>query len=174
MSPDISEIGRLVMTLTTPDRSDGEESVPWTEQLVVLEGLRPNWHYEIRLCWPATMPTAFDLRVLDDLGVHHHLNTKPTLLHANMTKATTHRYLLIKARPDFVTPQKLSSAPAVTFELILDPLAFGVLPKSLLPVLGWLALAILVGLNLVLPLIHALLDEIVHGQRQKMVRIKSQ
>jgi hypothetical protein len=56
LSPDASHIGRKRMTLTLPVKSDSQASSPeWTEQLIVLENVRPRWHYEVRLCWPATV-----------------------------------------------------------------------------------------------------------------------
>jgi hypothetical protein len=122
------------------------------------------------------MPSDIELQTLDDLAVHQYLGQQPVLLKATDAPRTLpYRYLLVKVRPNFVTPRGHAVNEAtLAFELVLDPLAFGLLPKSIIPVLGWLAVALIVGTHLVLPSLHARLDEIVHGQRQKVVRIKSQ
>lgn len=46
--------------------------------------------------------------------------------------------------------------PTITFHLILDPLLFGVLPQSVVPILWWIGGAIVLGLWAVKPVIGML------------------
>lgn len=119
------------------------------------------------------MPTTFDLKVVDLAGyieeTHSVLTDLPTLVHGSQM------FLRVLATPDFVSPyQKLmSTTPKVKFELVLDPLLFGCVPRSILPNLGLLLMTGVLGWKFATRRALDTIDDLVQIKRQKIVRIKT-
>lgn len=119
------------------------------------------------------MPTQFDLKVL---SVEDYVEVTGS---DSSTVKKHHRhsqmFLQLTASPDFVShlPSLMTQTPIVRFELVLDPLIFGVLPRSIVPTVLLIGVTAMLGYSLVCPVILRLIEEITRGQRQKMVRIKT-
>lgn len=117
------------------------------------------------------MPTVFDVTVNEtnpNAAIQQFASARNTTQHDTSTT-----FLRIAARPDFVShkPEIMASMPIVRFEIILDPLLLGVIPFSILGTLLLILATTLVGLKLIYPLILSILDDIIRGNRQKVVRI---
>ncbi|ORY51205.1 hypothetical protein BCR35DRAFT_310697 [Leucosporidium creatinivorum] len=87
--------------------------------------LQRDWQLEtrsVRLCWPASHPTDFDLQVY----------TSP-----DSSQVPPPLYLAISASPSFVAfPSAEISSPFVPFTLLLEPAHLGGVPESTLPLIG--------------------------------------
>ncbi|KAL2265510.1 hypothetical protein VTJ83DRAFT_6610 [Remersonia thermophila] len=114
---------------------------------IVLDGLTPGQRYEVRVCWPATQPTAFALKTYAPSTVY----STPALLSSlqdysasrqpsNTTAPRKHGpnsgsllLLQILAAADFFTTDAslMTLPPPVDADVILDPYLANVLPRSL-------------------------------------------
>jgi len=149
----------LNASFPTDDKPHGEET--WT----LLEGLNPGQRYELRLCWLATQPTAFQLQtytlaeafesgdLITSLTVHAYARrarlTLPesNVLQANRFKAVTDPtetsllFLRVQAAADYFSLNKtlMEHVPPVHVDLILDAYLWNVFPQSLVPTAGYIA-----------------------------------
>ncbi|KAJ8608183.1 hypothetical protein MRB53_039781 [Persea americana] len=113
IGPVDSRVGTLVYEL---NMTQGRHAMQWFS----VENMGFNWHYELRLCWPAIMPTEFEINIfsVEDYITIHDLDASRTQVKDNSTQMM----LLISATPDFVTHLPDMSDTTVKFELVLDPL----------------------------------------------------
>eukprot|EP00898_Chlorokybus_atmophyticus_P001962 jgi/Chlat1/2767/Chrsp187S02942 len=128
-----------------------------------IEGVKWGAAYEARVCWPASIPTVFDLSVSSThsenqqrLRYRHRrlLNAEKVVFKVDehgrlQDEQGEYIYLLVRARREGVRPSGKPHAPYVEFNLQLDELILGSLPASTLPALAlcvvclafaWLAL----------------------------------
>ncbi|EFR01340.1 hypothetical protein MGYG_04347 [Nannizzia gypsea CBS 118893] len=124
-----------------------------------LEGLVPGQRYEVRVCWLATQPTEFTLstytpseilqspNLLASLAefseLQAHRNQNSTSLGTSIRAAEVTLYLVVDAAADYFTSDKalMANVPPVLVDLILDPYIFNILPTSLVPTLGYVAVS---------------------------------
>jgi len=116
--------------------------------------LDDRWHsyssFTLRLSWLASHPTDFSIHIYDVEQVSAHLGL---VLQAEAFPPRRVKYACIQAIDTGVRPSHLpshsnlprSSSTPVPFILILEPLYFGILPRSILPVLAYLALTSIVA-----------------------------
>ncbi|EGZ70591.1 hypothetical protein NEUTE2DRAFT_130590 [Neurospora tetrasperma FGSC 2509] len=127
---------RLNRVFPSADHPRGEDA--W----FLLEGLTDRQRYEVRVCWAATQPTNFYMETYTPKEVI----TTPHLAGSLMG------YL------PAVSPQSQHSAdyftsnaslmlhpPPVDVDIILDPFLFNVLPRSLVPTIGWIIIVAVAG-----------------------------
>ncbi|KAL4802748.1 hypothetical protein BDV18DRAFT_60655 [Aspergillus unguis] len=136
-----------------------------TDSWYLLENLNPGQRYEVRICWLATQPTAFDLstytlhEILEDRSLlsaislysSSRLATPP--LQAGLTSknqrggsANTDTssdsvlLLRISAAADYFSLDQtlMENVPPVLADVILDPFLGNVFPKSLVPTACWI------------------------------------
>lgn len=115
----------------------------------------------------------FDLETFSDTDfadLYNGPHMKITGEHAN-----SQIFLRVRARPDFISHlhEVMRTVPVVKFELILDPLLFGLIPRSLIGIVALVAITALVSYKIVAPKLLQTIEEIIRGKRQKMVRIQS-
>jgi len=131
--------------------SETKESPTCPFELWITLDLAPKeWRkfsrFTLRLSWPASFPADFLVEVYDPRTVlAHYLNSSSTESQLRSSKAPTRRkYARIRiVDTGVLTPS--SSTPSVEpvpFILILEPLYFGVLPASVVPILVFLLLVI--------------------------------
>ena len=143
-------------------------------------GLKPNHYYELRVNWPATHPGKFTLWI-----DHNKDTTLPPALEATTTAPLRRRTLLNAHKEIFqyqeFSKEKLSKQRVQTyghvrvekegiswdvaienrpvlFNLILEEVYFGVLPKSTVPLVVCLVFCIVMGLLFVVPRIELYLQ----------------
>ncbi|KAK4241370.1 hypothetical protein C8A03DRAFT_41197 [Achaetomium macrosporum] len=132
-----------------------------TATWLVLDKLTPNQRYEVRVCWPATQPTAFSLTTfplstvwdspelmaslraysmsrqqLSELAASspsHDDDEVPASSSEREEEASSMLLLRILAAADYFTTDSalMSNVPPVDADIILDPFLFNVLPRSL-------------------------------------------
>jgi hypothetical protein len=156
----------LNASFPTQDAPQGAQS--W----FFLQGLNPGQRYEVRVCWPATQPTSFSLNtftlsetisdsaLMSSLGNFSSANRASyiSINQAQTTNKRSHRlsmipatesvlFLRIFAAADYFTlnTEMMKTVPQVTVDVILDPYLFNILPRSLVPTLGWVAVVAAVG-----------------------------
>lgn len=154
----LPKIGRLVYNLSTPFGDI-------THQSFRLDGLQKDQKYEVRICWPAIMPTKFQMSVIapEEHAENIHVSERDT----------SQMILHIAAEPDFISPRPSVSPPAVIFEIILDPLILGFIPSSLCGIIYLIAITAASSYFLISPLVLKILEQTIRGKRQKIVRIKT-
>lgn len=118
------------------------------------------------------MPTEFRLDIFDveQYTNINRMTPESIILRNNGTQV----FLRLRATPDFVShiPEMMSQAPTVRFELVLDPLIFGVVPRSIVGNIFLISVAIFFGWHLVIPAVLNTIADITRV-RQKIVRIKT-
>jgi len=163
----LSPVIRTFLNASFPTRDAPQGTQSW----FFLQGLNPGQRYEVRVCWLAT-PTSFSLNtftlsetisdsaLMSSLGkfssAHRALyrpinqveTTNKRSHHLSMTTATESvLFLRIFAAADYFTlnTEMMKTVPQVTVDMILDPYLLNILPRSLVPTLGWVAVAGAVG-----------------------------
>lgn len=100
---------RAIRTVLNTSFHEGGE-----EHWIVIDGLKEGSRYEVRICWAATQPTAFDLKLysLEEVEAHSPLLTK-IQKHASAValqdSINTHGSILllrIKAKAAYVSSSK--------------------------------------------------------------------
>ncbi|KAH0610773.1 uncharacterized protein H6S33_011200 [Morchella sextelata] len=132
--------------------------VPFEKQWVLLDHLKPGKRYEVRLCWAATSPTNFHLKlytplqVLSDPGlitslVSYSSRAPPPLRTVDEVDHAVEAprsllYLEIGAVAAYYTPDKyrMENPDSVGVEIILDPYFMNIIPESLFPIIGMITL----------------------------------
>ncbi|KAF8594153.1 hypothetical protein BDV93DRAFT_549305 [Ceratobasidium sp. AG-I] len=130
--------------------------------------------YSLRISWPASIPADFDMEVFTPSELHDLLSSRANSTHQSHSDAQTQTtYARIRARDAGVQSPLITEEsqrrqifkpliplpqdpPIVIFHLILDPLIFSVLPRSVVPILGWLGGAIVLGFWAVKPVTRLL------------------
>ncbi|KAI2467787.1 hypothetical protein F4781DRAFT_297283 [Annulohypoxylon bovei var. microspora] len=130
---------------------------------LILDGLTEGQRYEVRVCWAATQPTQFKIATYElqtvfetpeliselsdyswsrqSLGGEHESQSKSAgnLRTFNSEREASVLFLQILASADYYTMNKtlMRHVPPVHVDIILDPFLLGVLPRSLLPTVGY-------------------------------------
>ncbi|KAJ4137548.1 hypothetical protein NW768_003135 [Fusarium equiseti] len=157
LTPDTSEIRTNLSRVFPPKAKDyASGAATW----VLLDDLKPDQRYEFRVCWAAIQPTGFVLDVfeLDTVwetpeliqsladyassrqGDGTELNEESPRPGEKERKASL-LLLRIKASADYFTDKKslMKNPPPVLVDLILDPYLLNVIPRSLFPTAGYIA-----------------------------------
>ncbi|KAK4455685.1 hypothetical protein QBC34DRAFT_390642 [Podospora aff. communis PSN243] len=134
-----------------PSQSSPQGDATW----LLLDNLQPGRRYEVRICWAATQPTSFTLRTHELSAVFD----SPDLITSLWAYSTTRQpvdatpkphgsgerrssvlFLEILAAADFFTTNTtlMQNPPLVEADIILDPFMFNVLPRSLVPTIGYI------------------------------------
>ncbi|KAB5582561.1 hypothetical protein GE09DRAFT_1211202 [Coniochaeta sp. 2T2.1] len=130
------------------------------ESWFLLDNLTPRQRYEVRVCWPASQPTAFELQtfpvpvvwdtpeLITSLSSYAYSRQRPSseddelLPPSSSTQQAKEEdreasllFLRIRAKADYFTTNAtlMSHPPPVDVDVILDPFVGGVLPRSLVP-----------------------------------------
>ncbi|KAI1460970.1 hypothetical protein F4805DRAFT_416166 [Annulohypoxylon moriforme] len=131
---------------------------------LILDELTEGQRYEVRVCWAATQPTQFKITTYElqtvfetpgliselseyswarqSLGSDHGSQSKPAgnLRISNSEREASVLFLQILSAADYYTVNKtlMRHVPPVHVDIILDPFLLGVLPRSLLPTVGYI------------------------------------
>ncbi|KAK3387180.1 hypothetical protein B0H63DRAFT_151891 [Podospora didyma] len=131
---------------------------------LLLDNLEPGRRYEVRICWAATQPTSFDLSTheLDTVFATPELITslweyttppssssdqKPRIhtpsrhqQQSTSSREASTLLLQISAAADYFSPNAtlMQSVPPVDVDIILDAFVLNVLPRSLVPTVGYI------------------------------------
>ncbi|KAK8094845.1 hypothetical protein PG997_001530 [Apiospora hydei] len=131
---------------------------------LVLDQLTEGQRYEVRVCWAATQPTAFVLNTYELQTVFESAELITELSDYSLTRQNSDRvvhkrhndgsssagrprereasvlFLQILAAADYYTTNKtlMNEVPPVYVDVILDPYVFNLLPRSLLPTIGYI------------------------------------
>ncbi|KAI1659322.1 hypothetical protein F4813DRAFT_28741 [Daldinia decipiens] len=131
---------------------------------LVLDELTEGQRYEVRVCWAATQPTEFriatyELQTLLETpellsGLSEYSQFRRSLHDDSRSQSrstggaqalrserkTSVLFLQILAAADYYTMNKtlMRDVPPVHVDIILDPFIFGLLPRSLLPTVGYI------------------------------------
>ncbi|KAG5642390.1 hypothetical protein DXG03_002848 [Asterophora parasitica] len=150
----------------TPDALD-----PCPHELWILLDLRRDWStyssFTLRLSWPASYPADFSIQLYDPQALLNHFGVDPAQhRHLPTESNSRRRYRYARIRlvdTGVLTPRSSSSDGSkpvpVPFIITLEPLYFRVLPPSVLPVLGFIAVACIVA-GLAVPKIHKYLNSV--------------
>ncbi|KAI0181230.1 hypothetical protein GGR52DRAFT_24635 [Hypoxylon sp. FL1284] len=131
---------------------------------LILDELTVGQRYEVRVCWAATQPTAFRMATYEFQTVfetpeliselseyswsrqslqghqepHHEPSRNPRA--SGSEREASVLFLQILAAADYYTMNKtlMRDVPPVYVDIILDPFVFNVLPRSLLPTVGYI------------------------------------
>ncbi|TWU74900.1 hypothetical protein ED733_003928 [Metarhizium rileyi] len=119
---------------------------------LLLTNLTQSQRYELRVCWSALEPTRFDMEAytLDAVlekpkllrSLSSYMASRPGAQTEKQLSRSSSLLVEIHAAADYFTDDArlMDSPPPVLVDLILDPFLFNVVPQSLLPTLGYLAL----------------------------------
>lgn len=150
LSPDASIIRTDLSRVFpgTDDKALGQST--W----LLLDDLVAGQRYEFRVCWAAIEPTSFtiDIHELDAVqstpklaqSLSEYMSSLDT--HSNAQKPHAHEpvasglLLHIQAAADYYTDDQalMKNPPPVLVDLILDPYLYNVVPRSLVPTVGYL------------------------------------
>jgi len=159
-------LSSLNLDTLTPENSTIRTQLPRSFQTgespgqttwLILDGLAEGQRYELRVCWSAMEPTAFDIETFD---VEHVFETPeliqslsdfaysrigtaadPADVTTNETEQTSSvLFVRIITAADYYSDytELMENPPPVLVDLILDPFLFNVLPRSLLPTGGYI------------------------------------
>ncbi|QPC75118.1 hypothetical protein HYE68_005870 [Fusarium pseudograminearum] len=163
LTPDASEI-RTNLSRVFPSKAKDYASGAAT--WVLLDNLNPEQRYEFRVCWAAIQPTGFVLDVfeLDTVwetpeliqslaGYAFSRQDDGTELHEELPQPGERErkasllLLQIKASADYFTDDEalMKDPPAVLVDLILDPYLFNIVPRSLVPTVGYIVVLAVVS-----------------------------
>ncbi|KAG6911292.1 hypothetical protein DXG01_002131 [Tephrocybe rancida] len=167
-------------------------SDPCPHELWLVLDLARAWtaysSFTLRLSWPASYPADFSLQIFNhkSLSTHFGLPLGPsTTSQATHTPSSAPQTRLQYARIRLVdmgvlTPYPSHAASAkptpipVPFILVIEPLYFGVLPPSVVPVLGYIVLVCLSAWMFV-PTIIRYLNKLAEEARKELsVKVKQQ
>ncbi|KAK0626239.1 hypothetical protein B0T14DRAFT_534436 [Immersiella caudata] len=162
-----------------PSESSPHGDTTW----LLLDNLQAGQRYEVRICWAATQPTSFTLRT-------HELSTvfdTPDLIASLWAYSTARQpadatpkaqtsgerrssvlFLEIIAAADFFTTNAtlMQNPPLVDADITLDPFLFNVLPRSLVPTIGYI-IVVAAGSFMVARWVVAQIHTIISNDPQK-------
>ncbi|KAK3490765.1 uncharacterized protein B0T23DRAFT_382460 [Neurospora hispaniola] len=152
---------RLNRVFPSADHPRGEDA--W----FLLEGLTDRQRYEVRVCWAATQPTNFYMETYTPKEVITTPYLAGSLMeylpavspqsqhsgglsssHSSSSSSSAGALLLhISAAADYFTSNAslMLHPPPVDVDIILDPFLFNVLPRSLVPTIGWIIVVAVAG-----------------------------
>ncbi|KAI1388641.1 uncharacterized protein F4822DRAFT_252429 [Hypoxylon trugodes] len=160
LSPNNNWAIRTHLNAQFPNSSLPHGKATW----LILDELTEGQRYEVRVCWAATQPTEFKINtyelqtVFDTAELISELseyswsrqpvetdNTSQFKSEKSVHVSDTEReasvlFLQILAAADYYTTNKtlMNHVPPVYVDIILDPFLLGVLPRSLLPTVGYI------------------------------------
>ncbi|GJE89664.1 hypothetical protein PsYK624_057700 [Phanerochaete sordida] len=153
------------------------------EVWVLLDLDDPPWQrfrkFTLRISWPASYPADFLIETLTpsqaaSLQVKAGVSNQDDGSHSSnsVRSKTLRQYARIRAVSTGVRPPPHThlGSVAVPFTLLLEPLYLGVLPASVVPVLGLLLPVIVVAGFLVMPRAHAFIAQIAEDVRTESER----
>ncbi|KAK1836152.1 hypothetical protein QBC39DRAFT_297050 [Podospora conica] len=145
---------RLAASFPSPSHPKGEPA--W----LILDDLTPGQRYEVRVCWAATQPTSFRVnthqlaKVFETPELITSLSTYSTARqptedenrpptprrHDREERHASVLFLEILAAADYFTTNAtlMRNPPPVLVDIILDPFLLNILPRSLLPTVGYI------------------------------------
>ncbi|KAK0651456.1 hypothetical protein B0T16DRAFT_453918 [Cercophora newfieldiana] len=135
-----------------PSPSNPHGDATW----LLLDDLQEGQRYEVRICWAATQPTSFTLRTHELSAVWENPDLITSLwaystarqpeeispkAHGSGERRSSVLFLEVLAAADFFTTNAtlMQNPPPVDVDIILDPFLFNVLPRSLVPTIGYIA-----------------------------------
>ncbi|KAK1776690.1 hypothetical protein QBC45DRAFT_210153 [Copromyces sp. CBS 386.78] len=144
----------------------------------LLEGLTEGQRYEVRVCWAATQPTNFYMEThtpTEVLTTPHLAGSlmeyfpavSPKALHVARSKDLGSSLLLqVSAAADYFTSNAslMLHPPPVDVDIILDPFLFNVLPRSLVPTIGWIVVVAVAGWLVSKRVVSFLVGEVVSSE----------
>jgi len=140
---------------------------------------RPSWldyhKFTLRVSWAAFNPADFYLNVYSSLELHAYLQRhNPSLVHdhhlekmSSTTRRMFARIALIDAGVR-TPPTNVTSPDTVPFIVLVEPLYFGVLPKSVVPILLFLVPVVGVAWFVVVPFVHGYLSQQARQIREEL------
>lgn len=197
---------QIKATFPSEENKDGYSS--W----YLLNDLTPGQRYEVRICWPATVPyplpsyshrtcwltmrkkqpTSFSLEtyplntvwdtpeLIQSLGLYTMTRQAPAWGEGELPESrpgpkadefTSLLFLKIDAKADYYTTNKtlMENPEPVDVDIILDPFLWNVLPRSLVPTVGWVV--VVAGLSFfVARYVVGLLQGIVGSNERQAVK----
>lgn len=120
------------------------------------------------------MPTIFDLEIME----HEEFARAGHIARPKMQQdhySSNQVFLRVRARPDFISHRHelMQSVPKVRFEVVVDPLIFGLIPKSIAGIVIFLSVVALFAYKVISQKILNTIRSTIGGKRQKIVRIKT-
>ncbi|RSL90178.1 hypothetical protein CEP51_000847 [Fusarium floridanum] len=129
---------------------------------LLLDSLNEGQRYEFRVCWAAIQPTGFVMDVYDldtvwdtpelmqslaDYAYSRQPSTDSQEDREEGERSASVLLLQIKASADYFTDDTalMRDPPPVLVDLILDPYLYNLIPRSLVPTIGFLVLVGLVA-----------------------------
>ncbi|KAI1965864.1 hypothetical protein LOZ58_000764 [Ophidiomyces ophidiicola] len=144
LSPSISSI-RKRLEAAFPS----EQTPLGVQSWFYLANLNPGQRYELRICWIATQPTSFNLKVytvssvVESHTLSASLKAHTAVERRHVTAQSTSQVssdkssllLAVDVAADYFTLNQtlMDHVPPVVADIILDPYIFNVFPKSLIP-----------------------------------------
>jgi len=120
---------------------------------VLLDQLEPGRRYEVRICWPATQPTDFQMNLYAPTEVSSSSLSSGMKASSGIGGSTSSSdgwssqlYLQVFAKTAYYSSNqtRMENPEPVDVDIILDPFWLGVVPESLL-LIGGLILIVAVG-----------------------------
>jgi len=121
--------------------------------------------FTLRLSWPASYPAAFLVEVLDGKALQSQLG-KTTPLGA-VSSSRRVKYARIRVVDTGIATPSIGSTQLpepVPFNLILEPLYFGLIPQSVLPVILFLVVVVVLA-SMTVPFINSYVNDIAQSAR---------
>ncbi|KAH8094687.1 hypothetical protein BXZ70DRAFT_947092 [Cristinia sonorae] len=142
------------------------------ELWVMLDLDRPEWasfsKFTLRISWPANFPTQFKLQTYTPLQATSLLEERSVVAGNGSTTRT--QYARIRLVDTGVrTPPIIDELPQkpVPFTVVLEPLHFGVLPKSVIPIIVFIIPVVLVSAYVVAPMVNTRLAAVAKLAREE-------
>ncbi|KAK3345217.1 hypothetical protein B0H65DRAFT_524928 [Neurospora tetraspora] len=174
---------RLKRVFPSADHPRGQDA--W----FLLDGLTEGQRYEVRVCWAATQPTNFYMETYTakEVIMTPHLAgslmeyfpaVSPQAQHATTKlkdsssgsssppSSSAALLLHISAAADYFTSNAslMLHPPPVDVDIILDPFLFNVLPRSLVPTIGWIVVVAVAGWAVSKRVVSFLVGEVVSSE----------
>ncbi|KAG6820661.1 hypothetical protein H0H93_013512 [Arthromyces matolae] len=165
-------LGSSMEEVCNTGRSNGVDYTACPHELWLLLDLTGNWEkysrFTLRLSWLASHPVDFSLQIFDAQDLLAHLSQHRNHI-LNESRPPTHRtrarYARIRAvdigvltpYPGSTSSGSTTSQPSpVPFILIVEPLYFGFLPPTVVPVLWYIVVVVIIACIGLPPLIKYL------------------
>ena len=165
-SIDIPGVTGMKSVTLTPDQPVNNIRMPSYdgELRLLFEGLSPNSQYDIKISYPGTTPTHFVFSKADDL-VHKEglrrrrlLDTEKYRIVTTGSNANVPPMYLHTTRYGVSYDAKIEQRPVV-FNIVLETLVFGAIPKETLALIVFLFFALSVTYRVYLPFLRRTLED---------------
>ncbi|KDQ62931.1 hypothetical protein JAAARDRAFT_28899 [Jaapia argillacea MUCL 33604] len=128
----------------------------WTMLDLDQETWRNFSKFTLRISYPASSPTEFSIKIFSPSELHNEISTPSSMYNStlkipgspSMTRRKYARIRLSHTGVSIGSPQP----PPVTFNVILEPLYFQVLPASVIPILSFLVPLVVIGIVSTFPI----------------------